>query len=270
MDRQTACRICGSQAYRTACTAGGARYVACAGCGVTRQRPYPTEQETRRYYDEYLKIKALGNPLYLSEANWQEYKRIKDLTLQDLGCAAEAFRGKRVLDVGCATGQFVRYAASLGADACGIDISGDMVAEARKMGLNCEVKSLFEVGGCFDFIAMNHVIEHVDDPPAYLAHARGILAEDGFLLVETPCTGAISEAFGAQWRFYIPTEHIHLFSQESLFRVLSRTGFRPRSWVRFGSGNTAGAVPEAQKKAADAAAKKNGTGDTIAVLCVKG
>jgi SAM-dependent methyltransferase len=270
MEKRTDCRICGRREYAITCTKSGARYVTCAGCGVIRQFPYPTGQETKLYYDEYHRIKARENPLYLSDANWPEYKRIKNLTFNDLDFLPVKLSGTRVLDVGCATGQFVQYAASFGADSYGIDVSKNLIDAARAKGHNCEIRGLFNVHERFDFIAMNHVIEHVNDPLAYLAHIHGILAADGFLLLETPCTGAVSESFGENWRFFIPTEHIHLFSQESLFKVLARSGFQPRSWVRFGSGHTAGTVPDAQKKAADAEAKKTGTGDIIAVLCTKG
>ena len=268
MDPRTTCRICGGREYVTVCAKGSARYVTCGGCGVVRQFPYPTEQEIDTYYDDYQKTKARENPLYLSDANWPEYGRIKDMTFGDLGFPPENMRGMRILDVGCATGQFVQYAASFGADAYGIDVSRQLIDAARAKGLNCQLKNLSDIDGSFDLIAMNHVIEHVDDPHAYLAWVHGLLAADGFFLLETPCTGAVSESFGENWRFFMPTEHIHLFSQESLFRILARSGFQPRSWVRFGSGYTAGMIPDAQKKAADAAAKKNRTGDTISVLCV--
>lgn len=81
--------------------------------------------------------------------------------------------------------------------------------------------------------------------------------------------GSISEGFGADWRFFMPVEHINLFSQEALFRLCADSGFGLHSWIRFGSGNTAGSVPAANKCAMDIIAKKHGFGDTLAALFVK-
>lgn len=67
----------------------------------------------------------------------------------------------------------------------------------------------------------------------------------------------------------MPVEHINLFSQEALFRLCADSGFGLHSWIRFGSGNTAGSVPAANKCAMDIIAKKHGFGDTLAALFVK-
>ena len=60
-------------------------------------------------------------------------------------------------------------------------------------------------------------------------------------------------------------QHLHLFSQDSLFKLLCDTGFSVVSWVRFGSCNPKGSIPDVNKRAMDTIAKRMGIGDTIVV-----
>jgi SAM-dependent methyltransferase len=155
------------------------------------------------------------------------------------------------------------------ASVLGVDISEECIRHAHERALNAVCADFPALDGRFDAISMWHVIEHVRDPKRYLEHAYRLLQPGGWLLIETPVVGSISEGFGADWRFYMPVEHINLFSQQALFRLCSHTGFDLRSWVRFGSGNTAGSVPPANKRAMDRVAKQHGFGDTLAALYVK-
>jgi SAM-dependent methyltransferase len=231
--------------------------------------PYPGPQEVRQYYEKYLDKKRSDNPAYLTEGYWESFCREKDLTLGDLQYPVKSRAGKALLDVGCAVGQFLRYMQGHGLKVSGIDVSEELVASARKHGLDCSTRSLWDISGTFGVMSMWHVIEHVEDPMKYLARVHAMLEPEGDFLIETPCTGVISDAFGENWRFLMPVEHIHLFSQDGLFRALTTTGFSVRNWVRFGSGNDSGTIPAVPKQAADRVAKRLGIGDTIAVWCQK-
>ena len=263
------CRICSAQEFKLSCTKNGFRYVTCAQCGVTRQYPYPTSEIIEEYYNKYLQTKNLENPIYLSDESWDNLKKDKDLTFSDLKFPVEGFKGKKVLDIGCATGLFVKYVNLYGGIGHGIDISSELIEIAKKKGLNCHQKDLFEINEKFDIINISHVIEHVDYPVKYIGYISSILNENGFLIIETPCTGIISGSFADDWRFYMPVEHIHLFSQNSLFKILTDNDFTIASWIRFGSGNTTGTINQVSKKVADTIAKQMGIGDVIAVLCRK-
>ena len=71
--------------------------------------------------------------------------------------------------------------------------------------------------------------------------------------------------FAEKWLYYLPVQHIHLFSQESLFKLLSDSGFSVISWVRFGSCNPKDSIPDVNKRAIDTIVKRLGIGDTIVV-----
>lgn len=262
------CRICGGTEAAATASVAGCQYVKCAGCGVERMAEYPSSEECSKFYESgYMekKFNNLGHHMHFAPEYRDTYFAEKDLTFTDLGLDGASLRGKRLLDVGCANGQFIEYASRLGIEGSGIDISVEMVESAREKGLKCEVKDLFDLKGEYDMLTFWDVIEHVPDPRRMLEKSRSLLSSNGEILVQTPCTGIISELFGEEWLYYLPVQHLHLFSQESLFRLLSETGFSVVSWVRFGSCNPKGSIPDLNKRVMDTIAKRLGIGDTIAL-----
>lgn len=263
------CMICGANEFKPVCEKSGVRYVGCARCGSVRQYPYPSDREIADYYADY-QTKKSTESVYLTDEGYQCFKRDKVFTFSDLGLERDDFAGKSMLDVGCGTGQFLQMMADWGVTSVtGVDISAECVASARKRQLDCACADFLSFEGRYDVISMWHLLEHLRDPCGYIEHAYGLLPSGGWFLVEMPVIGVISESFGADWRYFMPVEHINLFTQEALFGLCSDVGFDIRSWVRFGSGNTAGGMPPVNKRAMDVIAKKYGFGDTLAALFVK-
>lgn len=263
------CALCGGIDYRLVCEKDGARYVQCAQCSVVRQHPYPTQGEIGDYYERYQSLKA-SQSSYLSDEGFAAFKRDKLFTFADLGLPDDGFANKRVLDVGCATGQFLRMMQDKQAvRVLGVDASAECIEIARGQGLPCELGDFLERQETFDVITMWHLIEHLPRPQDYIRHAHALLPVGGWLLIETPVIGMVSEAFGANWRYFMPTEHINLFPIDALIRLCCSAGFALQSHVRFGSGNDSEQVPAPNKRAMDMIAKKSGFGDTLAIWMIK-
>jgi 2-polyprenyl-3-methyl-5-hydroxy-6-metoxy-1,4-benzoquinol methylase len=265
------CQICDGSDFQFFADKGDARYVACAACGSLRQYPYPDERIIKQFYTNYKTAKSRESP-YLSDDGYAGYQADKNFTFQDLKLEPSEFEGKDLLDVGCATGQFVRYLgeARFGLkSAKGIDVSEEYIAFARERGLNCTVEDFFAIRDSLDVISMWHLVEHLPAPAAFFRHAYQLLRPGGLFLVETPIVGIVAQSFGSDWRFLMPVEHLNLFSQNALFALATRCGFQVRSFVSFGSGNTSGTVPPATKRAMDKMVKKLGCGDVLATLFVK-
>jgi SAM-dependent methyltransferase len=267
---RTPCGVCSATEYRDYCEKEGHRYVKCAGCGVLRQHPYPAADEITDYYERYATRKSASTP-YLTPAGFELLERDKRFTFDDLGLSWDDFADKRVCDVGCATGQFLTLLSNAATPehVFGIDMSPECIEVAREHGFDCVVGDFLDVDQNFDVIFMWHIVEHLPRPRDYIAHAASLLALGGRLLVETPATGVLSDAFGADWRFLMPVEHVNLFAPDALFRLCLDHGFALESFVRFGSGNTSGLLPPANKRAMDAVAKRLGIGDTLAASFVR-
>ena len=263
------CDICGDKEFKLLCQKSGFRYVSCACCGSVRQYPYPIDQDIARYYADY-QTKKSSNSEYLTEAGYACFKRDKLFTFSDLEIAKDCFSDKSLLDVGCGTGHFVSMMKDFStASVQGIDISSECIAYAQKQNLNCFCGDFLGIEGHYDVISMWHLIEHLRHPRSYIEHAYRLLPPGGWLLIETPVIGVISDNFGKDWRFFMPVEHINLLTQDALFNLCVAAGFSIQSWVRFGSGNDSGSMPVINKRAMDTISKKLGFGDTLAALFVK-
>jgi ubiquinone/menaquinone biosynthesis C-methylase UbiE len=125
----------------------------------------------------------------------------------------------RVWDVGCGPGHVTAFLAGLGLDAAGIDLSGQMVtqARARHPDLRFSTGSMTALpapDGSWDglvcFYALIHMVEDADVRTA-LAEFRRVLASRGLLLLAVHAGEEVrhsQEWFGAQvdvsFRFFDP------------------------------------------------------------------
>jgi 2-polyprenyl-6-hydroxyphenyl methylase / 3-demethylubiquinone-9 3-methyltransferase len=107
-------------------------------------------------------------------------------------CRRAPLEGKAALDVGCGAGLLAEPLARLGAKVTGIDASPELIAVARDhaaaMGLEIDYLAgdVQELEGQFDLITCMEVIEHVADPPAFVAALAKHLTPDGLLVMSTP------------------------------------------------------------------------------------
>ncbi|MAO84807.1 MAG: hypothetical protein CMH50_13155 [Myxococcales bacterium] len=266
------CRICNSSNYEEFGPKDGAVYYRCLGCGIITPRPLPTPQELVEYYDDnYTEKKLEGHGLHIrfKPEYFQAYENERDLTFVDLGFDLDWFAGKRIVDIGCANGIFLEYMKPKKAHAVGTDLSPQMVEQAIAKDLEAYACDVPELKGTFDAACLWDVIEHLLDPRIMLRNIWEKLNPGGVLFIQTPCTGAISDAWGSEWRNCTYPQHLHLFSESGLRTLLAEEGFEMKQHVRFGSGNTAGTIPPKPKRVFDTVAKRLGIGDTIALWAEK-
>jgi len=264
------CKICNRDEQILKAVVDGVKHVQCT-CGVTFVDPMPLKDEVGKIYEnDYVEGMGLNedNP-HFKEEYQPIYQSEKAMTFKDLCFPYEKGENKKWLDVGCANGLFVGWIERFGYDAVGVDVSNEMIKIARSKGLNCYCKDPSELDDLYDVISMWDVIEHLLDPIDLVVKVSKRLKRGGSLLLQTPCTGIISDTFGNNWREYTYPNHLHFFSQEALFNVLTCHGFSVNSWVRFGSGNNSGTLPDDRKKVFDTIAKQLGIGDIIAMWAKK-
>jgi SAM-dependent methyltransferase len=128
----------------------------------------------------------------------------------------------RILDLGCATGNYCLHLKGLGYDIAGADVQPDYVAIARSRGVDAH---LIENGvpladGSFDTVLLFEVLEHLHDPVAVLKEARRLCR--GRLLVTTPHSGDIDRLReqGLLFEHFADMDHRNFFTQASLEGLL--------------------------------------------------
>ena len=147
--------------------------------------------------------------------------------------------GKRVLDVGCASGYFARLLQKSGCQVTGIDANPEALESARAGCSHTILADLDAVpllplldGVTFDVIAFGDVLEHLHDPLRLLDQARGALAEGGYIVASIPniAHGAIrlsmlSGRFDYQEFGLLDESHVRFFTAKSLDEVFLCAGF---------------------------------------------
>jgi SAM-dependent methyltransferase len=98
--------------------------------------------------------------------------------------------GRRVLDLGCGLGEYVRGFARQGAHAYGCDVAHGRLAEARRRGAGDLVQAAGEAlpyaDASFDVVVLNEVIEHVSDDRATMREVARVLAPGGICVIYAP------------------------------------------------------------------------------------
>ena len=134
--------------------------------------------------------------------------------------------GKRLLDVGAASGILLEEAIKLGFNAEGVEPSRQLAAMAVERGLHVHLGTFPHpnLAGPYDVITLVDVIEHVPTPLQLLRDIAEHLAPNGVGVLTTPDVEALAaRVLGPRW-WHFRVAHIGYFSQDSITKALSAAG----------------------------------------------
>ncbi|MSU04778.1 MAG: class I SAM-dependent methyltransferase [Pedosphaera sp.] len=97
--------------------------------------------------------------------------------------------GGRVLDVGCGVGQVVNRLTQAGAEAFGVDVSEPSIAKARQFSTRCHVYNGSQLPfdeGYFASAGALNVLEHVEEPEAFIKEVVRVVRPGGKVLISSP------------------------------------------------------------------------------------
>lgn len=223
---QGKCDICGSVAHRFVHRqSNGWEIRECEQCHLVQILPKPSRSDVTRLYEHDWEH---FSP-YVSQTNaHREY--FKKLLRYIIRTTDGETHGKRLLDVGCATGLLLEEAKSIGMTTVGIDISADAVTHCRSKGLAAINTTLLEFSKekipAFDIITACEVIEHEYDPITMIKSAFSLLKPSGLFVVTTPNFNTIyRRLFGSRWVGYQHPEHLWFYTPQTISDACSRAGF---------------------------------------------
>jgi SAM-dependent methyltransferase len=144
----------------------------------------------------------------------------------------------RLLDIGCASGQFLRAATEAGwEEIVGVEPADELAHKAESIlaGKGSVIGSTLQEArlnpASFEAVTLWDVLEHVEAPLEFLALAASLVRPGGFLFVNVPDLQSIpARVFGGRWPLLLP-EHYNYFSPTSLKICGEKVGLKLK---RFG------------------------------------
>ena len=249
------CDLCGSWEVRALWQVtdkkfggpGRFTYWRCAGCGLVALHPRPGEEDLAEYYPDHV------TPV---EPPGRFRQRLKRMVAEDwygygadrptvigllrkaatfplrrlLGQVPTKRQDGRVLDIGCGSGGYLAFLASLGWMCHGVEPGPNSRGYAqRALGLAVHpgpLKACRFPDQRFDVVTMWHVIEHLADPLETLREIHRVLKRDGIVLLRTPNVESWeARVFQGCWYGVDAPRHVYLFSLQTLGAFLAKAGF---------------------------------------------
>ncbi|MBD3317136.1 MAG: methyltransferase domain-containing protein [Chitinivibrionales bacterium] len=156
-------------------------------------------------------------------------------------------QNKKILDIGCAEGELVVELAKRGHDVTGAEISSGFLNQtmqlANKHGVQVRAvhadieKSIEPFGNAkYDLVYLNDIIEHFRNPVSALCNVRGLVDDNGVLIIHTPNCATPART---KWYFFHPHArlnyfdpnilgdfHVSTYDQMTLEKTLNFVGFK--------------------------------------------
>lgn len=160
------------------------------------------------------------------------------------------FRNKSVADIGCAAGTFLDYVNGVANEIVAIepseyfrDVLKDKGYEVYSYARNC----IQEREKKLDIVVSFSVIEHVEDPYAFMKDIYDLLEEGGEAIVGTPSDAPLMcELLGDgiyESEVLYSVQHLWVFSAESIRNMCKEIGFKEvhiETYQRYGLANLFG------------------------------
>jgi len=267
------CALCGGGQFKPSLSCEGFSYVKCAACGLVQINPQPLAADVERRYKQ-----SYGNDyLAYEQKNEAAFLELQKLALADAGFdrieqKLMCNNGKpSVVDIGCATGALLAFLRDRGWQTTGVEISPSAEYARHERKLDIRSQNLEDCRfppESFDVALASHVIEHLNNPAAFIREVGRLLRRGGYFMLTTPnIDGFQARLLGGRWRSAI-FDHLYLFSIRTIKALLKAQGFMIEGIYTWG-GLAAGIAPLPLKAFADKTAKALGVGDVMLVKARK-
>lgn len=191
-------------------------------------------------------VESINDPIFGDE-NSASLSFLNDIrsenfsTMLDIAIRASGEPAPAVLDIGCASGLFMKMAEQRGCQVTGLEPNPVMAAIAKQSGLNV-IKGYFPdaipQGAKYDLIVMNDVFEHLPNVSDVLLSCKPLLKKNAVFVINLPNSGGVLfkvarllAHFGVLnpwdrlWQKMFYTPHLHYFNHGSLRKLLTKHGY---------------------------------------------
>lgn len=270
-NKHITCKICRSHRFKNRIKRGEMNfglpgmfyYYECAECGSLNLSNIP--KDLLRYYpreymsglEGYKNLKLFASAIiYKMYVNGRpEQNLIKKIVEKLLGkytmfslvdvllrlSHKTSFKGTSLLDVGANDGKFLKKIRLLSFEKLiGIDPFMD---SSKCLGQKIKLlkKDIFSVNNKFDYVILNHSIEHVRNPIKVMKKLRKVIKDDGIVLIRTPLADSYAfKKYKQDWCHLDAPRHILIFTHKSIEMAANQSRFKivkviyDAAWDTFG------------------------------------
>ena len=205
--------------------------------GYAHLFPVPTREELKKYYDEqfygenYVKqINDSSKKVQEEESEFiiMQYEDLLEIIKRDAP-------GKKIIDIGCGYGNFLKFCQTAGYEVFGLDPSSEAIKNVRAMGVEATVADMEDlknkVDKKYDVAVMLNVFEHLREPYETLKDIReNILNDNGLLIIKVPnefnkLQVIANKEYGLKSWWVSAPQHINYFTIPDLVNLLDKNGF---------------------------------------------
>lgn len=199
----------------------------CPQCGLHFLSPRPRLEDIADYYPPH--YAAYRGAIDRERWAFMRWKRRKNREPAVRAVTDFFTQPGRLLDVGCATGNYLAEMRRRGWTTSGVEIQPEAAAYAREeLGLDVFTGDLLQAPfapASFDAVTLWDVLEHTHDPAAILRVARRLLRPGGIVAFSIPHLASWDAAqFGKYWIGFDAPRHLYLFEDETISLLLREVG----------------------------------------------
>lgn len=199
----------------------------CNSCGLISTFPAPDENSIADYYKSEKYISHSSKPASLFEFL---YRQVRNVTLKSKAkITSEYAQGKKILDIGCATGEYLIICKKKGFEVFGVEPNQKVREIAlAKNGLKIDDLNTLDLYNpeSFDVITMWHVLEHVHDINERMARINQLLKPNGTAIIAVPNPESYDANYYIdRWAAYDVPRHLFHFTQKTIKTLAEKYGF---------------------------------------------
>src|SRR3989339_1181570 len=228
------CPLCNSKRFSVLFSKNGFDFVRCKKCSLVYVNPQLQEEKMIDYYNDSslsndLAIKFIASPKQ-QEVNRELYNLLYDRAEKAWG-KKKLKQKRKVLDIGCSVGLFVKMGQDRGYDALGLELNEKAAQYAeKKFKVKVERKLLHECkfpANSFDIISMFGVIEHLAEPVEVMREVARILKPGGFFVGICPnIDSLVCMTLHEKSRTFSGRIHLSYFSPKTLDELFKKVGLK--------------------------------------------
>jgi SAM-dependent methyltransferase len=202
-------------------------FTRCSQCQLVYLNPRPSKAELEEHYPNDYEAYRLPEQYGSATENWHALQALaKQLNY------VESYLPERglLLDVGCATGNFLHFAQNHGWKVQGLEIVEKAAQIARKQFgidvITSDLEGAHLPKASLDVVTLWDVLEHLTSPVGDMQRIHELLRPGGLIFFSIPNLDSYDRRlFGPEWIGWDAPRHFTLFDTVTINRLIVETGF---------------------------------------------